>query len=103
MDYDDDNPDLKEFRIRRMLDYISVVDGEYEKWLDVGFALFNEGMELTLWEQWSRTQPEFKESECEQKWKGFHHDPNSDRLIWRSIWDTASTFSTPKLSMQWIT
>ena len=27
-DYDDDNPDLKEFRIRRMLDYINVVDGE---------------------------------------------------------------------------
>ena len=43
-DYDDDNPDLKEFRIRRMLDYINVVDGEYEKWLGVGIALFNEGM-----------------------------------------------------------
>ena len=58
----DDNPDLKEFRIRRMLDYINVVDGEYDKWLGVGFALFNEGMALSVWEQWSRSQPEFKET-----------------------------------------
>ncbi|MBR4903225.1 MAG: DUF927 domain-containing protein [Selenomonadaceae bacterium] len=76
IDYFDDNPDLKEFRIKRMLDYISVVDGEYEKWLSVGFALFNEGMNCSLWEQWSRSQPEFKDGECERKWNGFHHEPN---------------------------
>ena len=70
-DFPDDNPDLKEFRIRRMLDYINVVDGEYDKWLDVGFALYNEGMAMADWKQWSRTQPEFKEGECESKWKGF--------------------------------
>ena len=68
----DDNPDLKEFRIRRMLDYISVVDGEYEKWLSVGMALKNEGFDCSLWENWSRTQPEYKEGECESKWQGFN-------------------------------
>lgn len=73
VDYDDDNPDLKEFRIRRMLDCISVVKGEYEKWLDVGFALYNEGLTCADWEQWSRTQPEFKEGECESKWTGFSY------------------------------
>jgi len=72
IDYADDNPDLKEFRIRRMLDYINVVDGEYEKWLSVGMALKNEGLDCSLWENWSRTQPEFKEGECESKWQGFN-------------------------------
>ena len=38
-----------------MLDYINVVDGEYEKWLGVGIALFNEGMNYSLWEQWSNS------------------------------------------------
>jgi len=71
-DFYDDNPDLKEFRIRRMLDYINVVDGEYEKWLSVGMALKNEGFDCSLWEQWSRTQPDFKEGECESKWQGFN-------------------------------
>ena len=87
-DYVDDNPDLKEFRIRRMLDYINVVDGEYEKWLNVGFALFNEGMDCSLWEQWSRTQPEFKEGECENKWNGFHHDPNGISIASLYHWAT---------------
>ena len=71
-DFADDNLDLKEFRIHRMLDYISVVDGEYEKWLSVGMALKNEGFACSDWEQWSRTQPEFKEGECESKWSGFN-------------------------------
>ena len=88
IDYFDDNPDLKEFRIKRMLDYISVVDGEYDKWLDVGFALFNEGMDCSVWEQWSRTQPEFKEGECERKWNGFHHDPNGISIASLYHWAT---------------
>lgn len=71
-DFADDNPDLKEFRIRRMLDFISVVDGEYEKWLSVGMALKNEGLACSLWEDWSRTQPEYKDGECESKWQGFN-------------------------------
>ena len=71
-DFADDNPDLKEFRIRRMLDFISVVDGEYEKWLSIGMALKNEGLACNLWEDWSRTQPEYKDGECESKWQGFN-------------------------------
>ena len=71
-DFIDDNPDLKRFRIERMLEHINVVDGEYEKWLSVGMALKNEGFECSLWEQWSRSQPEFKEGECESKWNGFN-------------------------------
>ena len=72
LDFADDSSDLKEFRIRRMLDFISVVDGEYEKWLSVGMALKNEDLACSLWEDWSRTQPEFKEGECESKWQGFN-------------------------------
>ena len=69
----DDSPELKAFRIRHMLPYISVTKGEYDKWLDVGIALFNEGMNCADWENWSRTQPEFKEGECESKWEGFSY------------------------------
>ena len=72
----DDDPLYREFRIRRMLEHINVVDGEYEKWRDVGFGLYNEGMPCSMWEQWSRTQPEFKEGECEEKWKTFGYEPS---------------------------
>ena len=70
--FSNDDSDLKRFRIERMLDHINVVDGEYEKWLSVGMALKNEGFDCSLWEQWSRTQPDFKEGECESKWSGFN-------------------------------
>ena len=97
----DDNPDLKEFRIRRMLDYISVVDGEYEKWLGVGFALFNEGMNFSVWEQWSRTQPDFKEGECERKWNGFHHDPNGISIASLYQWAIEGGYVEKEIRNEW--
>ena len=99
--YFDDDPNLKEFRIRRMLDYINIVDGEYEKWLSVGFALFNEGMELSVWEQWSRTQPEFKEGECESKWNGFHHDPNGISIASLYQWATEGGYDEKEIRNDW--
>lgn len=85
--YDDDT-DLKKFRIRRMLDDIYVVDGEYEKWFNVGTALYNEfggsNEGLALWEQWSSTQPEYTPDKtgysCSDKWKTFHYDPNGNGI-----------------------
>ena len=97
----DDNPDFKEFWIRRMLDYISVVDGEYEKWLGVGFALFNEGMHFSVWKQWSRTQPDFKEGECERKWNGFHHDPNGISIASLYQWATEGGYVEKEIRNDW--
>lgn len=69
----DDDPAYKEFRILGMLDRINIVDGEYEKWCNVGFALCNEGMPCSIWENWCRTQPEFKEGEPGYKWGTMRH------------------------------
>ena len=99
--FNDDNPDLKEFRIHRMLDYITVVDGEYEKWLDVGFALFNEGMNCNVWENWSRSQPEFKEGECEHKWKGFNHAPNGITIASLYQWATEGGYNEKEILREW--
>lgn len=101
LDFADDNPDFKRFRIGRMLDHINVVDGEYEKWLDVGFALFNEDMELADWELWSRTQPEFKEGECEAKWKGFRHDPNGISIASLYQWAVLGGYDEKETRDEW--
>lgn len=71
----EDSPDLKEFRIRRMLEFIPPASLTYDEWLQVGIALFNEGLDCSLWEQWSRADSRFKEGECQAKWQGFHYDP----------------------------
>lgn len=69
-DFDDD-PALKAFRIKKMLEHISVCKGDYEKWVGVGFALFSEGMSCGDWDSWSSTQPEYKPGECYKKWNHF--------------------------------
>ncbi|MBR0288752.1 MAG: PriCT-2 domain-containing protein [Selenomonadaceae bacterium] len=66
-----DDPDLKEFRIKRMLEHINVCKGEYEKWIGVDFALYSEGMFCSDWNSWSNTQPEYKPGECDKKWQHF--------------------------------
>ena len=73
-DYFDDNPDFKEFRIRRMLDFINPANLTYDDWLAVGMALKNIGFNCSDWEQWSRNDDRFKDGECESKWNGFNRD-----------------------------
>ena len=74
IDYFDDNPDFKEFRIRRMLDFINPANLTYDDWLAVGMALKNIGFNCSDWEQWSHNDDRFKEGECESKWNGFNRD-----------------------------
>lgn len=73
-DFSDDDPDLKEFRIRRMLDFINPSTLTYDDWLAVGMALKNIGCDCSLWEQWSRSDERFKDGECLYKWNGFNRD-----------------------------
>ena len=74
IDYFDDNPDFKEFRVRHMLDFINPSTLTYDDWLAVGMALKNIGMNCSDWEQWSRTDDRFKDGECQYKWNSFDRD-----------------------------
>lgn len=100
-DFAEDSTDLKEFRIRKMLDCISVVDGEYDKWLDVGFALYNEGLDCSLWEQWSRSQPNFKDGECESKWKGFTYQPGGIKIGSLYQWAVEGGYDAKETMQEW--
>lgn len=97
----DDDTDYKEFRIQHMLPCISVAKGDYEKWLGVGFALFNEGFECSYWAQWSKTQPEYKEGECESKWAGFKSDPNGYTIRSLYQWATAGGYNERDTKREW--
>jgi hypothetical protein len=56
------------------LDMISPPDN-YEDWLSIGMALYNEGCSLSDWESWSRRGGDsYKEGECSRRWSGFNDD-----------------------------
>ena len=74
LDFYDDNPDFKEFRVRRMLDFINPSTLTYDEWLAVGMALKNIDMNCSDWERWSRSDERFKDGECQSKWNGFNRN-----------------------------
>lgn len=84
----DDNPELKEFRIQRMLECINIDDGNYDMWIKVGIVLYNEfggsNVGLALWENWSSTQPDYtpdkKGYSCSEKWSTFHDDTSGLKI-----------------------
>lgn len=62
-----DHSDLAE-----ALDYIDPAALSYEEWLEVGMALHESGLDLSLWDGWSRRDPaRYRGGECARKWAGF--------------------------------
>lgn len=72
-DFTDDR-DFNIFRVRRMLDFINPSTLTYDEWLAVGMALKNIDYDCSDWENWSRSDERFKDSECESKWQGFNRE-----------------------------
>ena len=59
-----------------MIDYIRMLnaippDCNYGDWLNVGMALKHEGLDWTVWDDWSRGGSKYIQNECERKWKTF--------------------------------
>lgn len=46
-------------------------DGNYDEWIAVGEGLKGGGYDCSVWEEWSRTIPNYQEGVCEKKWKSF--------------------------------
>lgn len=54
------------------LDAIDPAALDYTDWVKVGMALFHEGEDISVWEDWSaRDGARYSEKVCERKWKSF--------------------------------
>ena len=63
---------MEETNIIEILDSIDPALLEYQEWLNVGFALKQEGHSCEVWDKWSmRDFARYHKGECERKWKGF--------------------------------
>lgn len=69
--------DLRE--IESMLAAIPASRLSYQEWVNVGMALHHEGLPVTLWDEWSRTDSSrYHSGECERKWRTFG---NSSEIV----------------------
>ena len=58
--------------VRRILENLSPLRWKtYKDWLDIGMILFNEGFELSLWDEYSRSIGGYASTGCSDKWRGF--------------------------------
>lgn len=65
----------------------------YFTWVEVGMGIrsaFPDDKGLKLWEEWSKSSPKFKESECFFKWQSFANSKSQKRITVASIFRLAS-------------
>ena len=60
-------------RLLSALGSINCADLDYMTWLQVGMALKSEGMDVSVWDEWSRTDPKrYHQGECQRRWDSFN-------------------------------
>ncbi len=59
------------------LNYIDPSSLKYQEWLSVGMALKAESYDCSVWDEWSRSDPDkYHKGECERKWRSFNGSAN---------------------------
>ena len=57
---------------RELLRHIPCNQCSHNEWVNVGMALHKEGLPLSIWDEWSSTDPNrYHQGECEKRWKTF--------------------------------
>ena len=56
----------------QLLDYINPATLSYQEWVDVGMALKHEGVDVSVWDAWSRADSRYHVGECRKKWESFN-------------------------------
>ena len=58
-----------EQEVRDALEYIDPASLTYQEWLNVGMAIKAEGLPCSLWDSWSRRDPQRYDGGCWKKWE----------------------------------
>ena len=60
-------------RLLSALGSINCAELDYMTWIQVGMALKAEGMDVSVWDEWSRTDPKrYHPGECHRRWDSFN-------------------------------
>ena len=58
--------------IKEILAFIDPASLSYQEWVNIGFALKEEGFECSVWDEWSRNDTRYHAGECDRKWNTFN-------------------------------
>ncbi len=57
---------------KTILNYIPPAELDYQEWINVGMALKAEGVDCSVWDEWSRADRRYHAGECARKWETFN-------------------------------
>lgn len=78
--------DEKEYVLYKLVMNLSKSRADDRKdWLTVGMALYNEGEDVGVWEEFSRQSPKYRWGECQRLWRGFRKDGLTQRTLWKML------------------
>ena len=58
--------------LQDLLAYINPATLDYSEWISVGMALKAEGVDCSVWDEWSRADRRYHAGECARKWETFN-------------------------------
>lgn len=54
----------------------------YEDWIEIGIMCFNQGVDVSVWDECSQRGKNYTAGECEKKWRTFTKGPLGLRHLW---------------------
>jgi P4 family phage/plasmid primase-like protien len=58
---------------------------DYTYWIRVGMILYNEGLGVDLWREFSKQSYKYRAGECERVWRGFRKGALTERSLWMML------------------
>ena len=55
---------------------------EYEQWLKMGMICYNEGIDVSVWDEQSKRSLKYREGDCAKKWKTFSKSGVTIATLW---------------------
>mgnify|MGYP002737855954 CR=1 FL=1 len=72
--------------LREMLDALAPSRADnYSDWIRVGMILYNEGVDIDTWREWSRRSTKFQEGACEKAWASFRKSSLTIASLWAMV------------------
>ena len=89
--------------IKEILSFINPAVLSYQEWINIGMALKDEGIDCSVWDEWSQNDSRYHAGECERKWKTFNgsSSPVTIATVMQMAFENGYRSGTDSYELDW--
>ena len=89
--------------IKEILSFINPAVLSYQEWVNIGMALKDEGIDCSVWDEWSQNGTRYHAGECERKWKTFNgsSSPVTIATVMQMAFENGYRSGTDSYELDW--